>query len=205
MMNTGSPRGRGRPAGRTSTREDILEVARRRFLESGYEQVTLRSVAREAGVDVALISYHFGSKHGLFGAALQLTRNPPQVLADVLAGPLETLPERLVEAVLATWDHPEHGASLRSFAAAAFRDPDVNRLFAQVAEREMIRRLADRIGGADAIPRAAAVTSQIAGIIITRYILRLEPLASMPRDELARLIVPPIRATLAGPRRRPLR
>ncbi len=204
-MNKGAQRGRGRPVGPTQTRQDILEVAKRRFLQAGYDQVTLRSVAREAGVDVALISYHFGSKQGLFGAAMQLTRSPPQVLSDVLAGPLETLPERLAAAVLDVWDDPEHGAALRSFGTAALRDPGVTRLFAEVAEREMIRRLAERIGGADAMRRAGAVTSQLAGVIITRYVLQLEPLASMPRDELAGLIAGPVRAALTGPQRRPRR
>jgi AcrR family transcriptional regulator len=55
-------RGRGRPKGTTSTRADILEVARRRFLAEGCDGVALRSIAKDAGVDVALISYHFGSK-----------------------------------------------------------------------------------------------------------------------------------------------
>ena len=72
-----SGRGRGRPRGDTGSRAAILAVARRRFLAEGYDRVTLRSVADEAGVDVALVSYHFGSKKGLFGASLELPANPP--------------------------------------------------------------------------------------------------------------------------------
>ena len=99
MMNM--PRGRGRPAGRTETRADILAAARRRFLADGYDRVTMRSVAAEAGVDAALISYHFGSKRGLFGASMQLPANPPEILAAALSGPVNTLPERLIRTVLA--------------------------------------------------------------------------------------------------------
>src|SRR5206468_11947625 len=112
-------RGRGRPAGRTETRGDILAVARRRFLADGYDRVTMRGVAEEAGVDSALISYHFGSKRGLFGAAMALTANPAEILVRELDGPLESLPERLVRAVITVWDGPDSSASLRIFLEAA--------------------------------------------------------------------------------------
>lgn len=81
MNKPGSQRGR-RP-GSPDTRAAILAVARRRFLEDGYHAVTLRSVG-EADVDLALISYYFGSKKGLFGAALALGANPAELLARVV-------------------------------------------------------------------------------------------------------------------------
>ncbi|MCX4744276.1 TetR family transcriptional regulator [Kitasatospora sp. NBC_01287] len=64
----------------------ILDIARRRFLAEGYHAVTLRSIAAEAGVDLALISYFFGSEKGLFGAVLALAANPAEVLAQALTG-----------------------------------------------------------------------------------------------------------------------
>ena len=201
MLN--KPRGRGRPRGETGTREDILGVARRRFLAEGYDRVTLRSIALEAGVDVALISYHFGSKRGLFGASLELPANPPEILAAVLPGPLDTLPERLVRAILAAWDDPDRGPALRAFAQAALFEPDVARLFREMAEREMIARIAERLGTADGARRGALAASQIAGMIFLRYVLGIEPLASMPPDELVARMAPPLRAALAGPPRRP--
>lgn len=194
-------RGRGRPRGETRTREDILAVARRRFLDDGYARVTMRSVAAEAGVDAALISYHFGSKRGLFGAAMQLPANPPEIVAGALQGPLAGLPERLVRAVLAAWDDVERGPTLRAFATAALTDPEVAVLFREMAEREMLTRIAERLGGADATRRAALAASQVAGLIFLRYVLRLEPLASMPTDELVARMAPALRAALAGPTR----
>jgi AcrR family transcriptional regulator len=197
MMN--KSRGRGRPPGRTETRADILAVARRRFLADGYDGVTMRAIAEEAGVDAALISYHFGSKRGLFGASLRLPANPPEILAGALAGPLPELPERLLRAVLGAWDDPERGAALRAFAGAALADPDVARLFREMAEREMIGRIADRLGRADASRRAAVAASQVAGLIFVRYVVQLEPLASMPADELVQRVAPALRVALAGP------
>jgi AcrR family transcriptional regulator len=194
-------RGRGRPPGESTTRDDILAVARERFLRDGYDRVTMRSVAREAGVDVALISYHFGSKKGLFGAALALNANPAEVLERELAGPLNSLPERLVRSVVEVWEDRASGGSLRTLLEAAVRDPDVARLFREVAEREMIARIAERIGGADAARRASVAMSQIAGMVIARYVLELQPLAAMSADELAERMAPALRAALAGPSR----
>jgi len=177
-------------------------VARRRFLAEGYDKVTLRSIAQEAGVDVALVSYHYGSKRGLFGAALELPANPPELLAEALRGPLPTLPERLLRTVLAAWGDPVRGPALRALAQAALFDPEVSRLFREMAEREMVGRIAERLGGADASARASVAASQIAGMIFLRYVLRLEPLASLPVDELVARMAPPLRSALAGPERR---
>ena len=63
---------RGRRRGSPDTREAILAVARRRFLADGYAPVTMRSIAAEAGVDAALISYFFGSKKRRFSKARAL-------------------------------------------------------------------------------------------------------------------------------------
>jgi AcrR family transcriptional regulator len=199
-------RGRGRPRGTTTTKADILAAARRRFLDDGYDSVTLRAIAAEAGVDVALISYYFGSKKGLFGATMALGANPPELLARELHGPLNSLPERLVRTVLRAWDDPETGPSLRTFLDALVREPQVARSFAEMMEQEMLPSIAVRLGDdADATRRASLVTSQIGGLILTRYVLRVEPVASMSHRELARRMAPGIRAAIAvpaGPMRR---
>jgi AcrR family transcriptional regulator len=197
-MNKG--RGRGRPPGRSETRAEILAVARRRFLAEGYAHVSLRSIAADAGVDVALISYHFGSKKGLFGAAMALAANPAELLAQELDGPLNSLPERIVHAVVTAWEDPAAGGTLRTFILAAIQDPDVARLFREMLEREIVNRLAERIGGADATRRASVAVSQVAGLVMARYVLGVEPLASMTADELAQRMAPALRAALVGPR-----
>lgn len=205
MMN--NPGGRGRRRGRPDTRIQILDVARRRFLAEGYSAVTLRSVAAEAQVDAALISYFFGSKEGLFGAALALSASPAQVLADVLPGQLDGLAERVLHALITTWDDPEGGGPLRVMVRAAAHDSGIARLVREMVEREMVARIAERLGGADARQRAAVFATQLTGVIFTRYLLELDPIATMPSDELVRLLAPGLRAVLrpAPPRHRPLR
>ena len=187
---------RGRRPGSPNTRSQVLEVARRRFLADGYQAVSLRSIAAEAGVDVALISYFFGSKRGLFAAVLALPANPPDVLRAALPGDLATLPERVLRALLDTWDDPSRGAQLRVVLTAAVQDAELRRLLTGVLEREMTDLLAERFGGTDARYRAAAFGAQLAGLVATRYLLRLEPLASMSADEIVRYHAPGLRAAI---------
>jgi AcrR family transcriptional regulator len=205
MMNSSRPRGRGRPAGPSTTRDDILRVARRRFLAEGYQRVTLRSIAAEAGVDVALLSHYFGSKSGLFGATMQLAANPAARLDTAMqGGDITTVPVRVLRMLITTWDDPVIGAGLRAMAEVATREPEVNRGLREMVEREIVARFAERIGGADATARAAVAASHAMGIIFGRYVLRVEPLASMPADELVARAAPSLQVAMTGGRGRPV-
>lgn len=200
MNKPGSQRGR-RP-GSPDTRAAILAVARRRFLEDGYHAVTLRSVAGEADVDLALISYYFGSKKGLFGAALALGANPAELLARVVQeGELSTFPERVVRQVVAVWDDPVTGPPLLAMMKTAIDDASLGSLVKEALEREIVDRIAGLVPGRDARQRAAAFTTVVAGLIATRYLLRLEPIVSMTTDDLVRFMSPQLRQALRGPGR----
>jgi AcrR family transcriptional regulator len=199
MMNKPAGR-RGRRVGAPDTRQVVLEVARRRFLAEGYQAVTLRSIAVEAGIDVALISYFFGSKKGLFGAAMALTANPAEIFSRALDGEVAGLPERVLRLLLETWDSPVTGMPLKAMLANALTDEAVGLLVRQALQRELVDKLAERLGGVDAQRRAVAFTVQLAGVIFARFVLRLEPVASMPADELVRTLTPTLRAALVGGR-----
>jgi AcrR family transcriptional regulator len=177
---------RGRRPGAPDTRERILEAARTVFLEKGYPGATMRAVAASADVDVALVSYYFGSKQGLFAAAMTLAVGPATVLEQALTGPPEHLQERIIGAVITTWDDPRLGAPMRMLVAAALQDPALLRVVREYLEREVIARLAERLGGVDATARVTAFVATVAGVIFTRHLLGLEPLADMPPDELTR-------------------
>ncbi len=191
---------RGRRPGSPDTRTQILRVARRRFLEDGYTRVTLRSIASEAAVDVALISYFFGSKHGLLIATLELAADPATLLAAALEGPPQQLGHRIVHTLVTTWDDPERGASLRMMVRAAVADDEIARLLREMVTRELLGRVAERVGGEATDGRIGAVATSLVGLIVGRYVLFLEPVASMPVDELTRRVGPMLQAALA-PRR----
>ncbi|MGM1018243.1 MAG: TetR family transcriptional regulator [Actinomycetota bacterium] len=175
---------RGRPAadGR-DRRARILEEARRLFLERGYVGTTLRSIAAAAEVDVALLGYYFGSKQDLFAAAIALQLRPAGVLHAVIDEDPARVADRLLRAVLVAWENPALSSGMREFVAAALGDEDLLRSFREYIEREVVGALSEALPGAHARVRALAAVQIIVGLIFSRYILRLEPFASMsPRE-----------------------
>ncbi|MFE0461648.1 TetR family transcriptional regulator [Kitasatospora sp. NPDC058965] len=190
---------RGRRPGSPDTRAAILEVARRRFLAEGYQGVTMRSLAADTGVDMALIGYFFSSKKGLFGAAMALTVNPAEVAAQAVSGDLTTLPQRVLRTLITVWDSPESGPPLLAMLRNVAQDEAHAALLREVLQQEIVDRVAARLEGPGAHRRAAAFGAVMAGVITTRYLVRLEPIASMTADEIVRHVGPSLRLALLGP------
>jgi AcrR family transcriptional regulator len=178
-------------------REAILQAAREQFAAHGYEATSLRAIARAAGVDAALPSYHFGSKNALFVATLQLPVQPGDLIAGLLAGSMDDVGARLVRTVLAVWDDPRRGAPLIAVLRSVSTHDQAVREF---AEREIVARLAAAIDAPDAQLRAGAVVTQVLGLVTARYVLRLEPIASASHDDLAALLAPTLQRYLQPPR-----
>ena len=191
-----APGPRGRRPGQRDTRERIREAARELFLADGYRDVTMRSIAAAAGVDVALVSYYFGSKNGVFSAAMSLAVSPAELLDAAIEGDPDTLAERMLRAMLAAWDDPRIGVPLRTAASTAASEPALSRLVAELVEREIVARIAERIPGPEPYERAAIFVAQMSGVIFHRYLLRVEPIASMPVEEIVRRLVPSLRSAL---------
>ncbi len=196
---TGEPARRGRRPGAADTRGTILAAARRLFLEHGYQSVTMRAIAEDAGVDAALISYYFGSKRGLFGASMALVANPAEVLVRVMEGDPATLSHRALRAMLAIWDAEATGPALVAMVRNVMTEDPFAVLVREMLAREVVDKLADHLGGPHARARAMAFCSQIAGIIMTRYLLVIEPMASMPVEDVVRHCGPALRLALHGP------
>ncbi len=191
--------GAGRRPGNPQTRAALIEAARSRFVEHGYDAVTVRSIAADAGVDPALINYFFGGKKGLFAETMSLTVNPADVAGLALTGPDDELAERLLRGVLQTWDDRDSGPPLIALLRAAAGEPQIADMLRGFARTEIVEPIMRRLG--DPTPeRAAAVGTQILGLVYSRYILALEPTASAAPDELVRMLAPAMQAILDGPR-----
>jgi AcrR family transcriptional regulator len=188
---------RGPRANGGEAREAILRAAREQFATQGYDATTLRGIARAAGVDAALPSYHFGSKNALFVATLQLPITPGQIIDGLLAGGMEDIGERLVRTLLTVWDDPERGAPLIAVLRSA---PSHGEAMREFVEREVVARLTAAIGGPHAALRAGAVVTQVLGLLTARYVLRIEPVASASHDELAAQLGPTLQRYLQPPR-----
>ncbi|MDW5592729.1 TetR family transcriptional regulator [Conexibacter stalactiti] len=190
---------KGRRRGSPDTRDAVLQAARAQFAQHGYSGTTLRGVAAEAGVDVALVSYFFGRKAQLFAAALALPVSPADAIDGVLAEGLDGLGERLLRRLLAVWDDPVSGGPLLSVLRSAPSHEESAALLREFVEQELIARLARAIDAppAQARLRAAAVASQVLGLVFSRYVLRIEPLASADHDALVALIGPVLEGHLS--------
>lgn len=186
--------------GDTGTRERILRAARRRLRDEGYHHTTLRTVAADAGVDVALVPYYFGSKRGLFAAALELPRIPSDALRVALAHDAAHLPEALLRTVVQTWDDPHAGTQLRLVVADVVAGGSGGHAFQEYIEREVHAHLVAALGGRRATERAASAVAVIIGLVFGRYVLVLGPFAQMSADDVVRTLGPVMRAALS-PRR----
>lgn len=183
-------RPRGRPRGKPPTRESIVAAARALFLERGYRGTTLRTVAGAAGVDPALIAYHFGSKKGLFAEVMQFHCARALAVDDVLGGDPATLPDRLVDAVTDLWED----ADFRRLTAQGDEATEVIR---EYLEQELLVPLVEFLGGRDATARATAVVTILGGLIYTRYVNPLPTPAALTPSETRHILTPALRAALA--------
>jgi AcrR family transcriptional regulator len=195
---TDSSGARGRRPGRSGAREKILTAARTRFARSGFDSTTVRSIASDAGVDAALVHHYFGTKRELFVAAVDLPIDPATVLRSVLRAHTEDLGETLLRSIMTVWES-EHGDAV----AAAFRSLVVGggeRLIEGFIMQVVLEGLAPRIDtpAGSAPTRINLVASQLSGLLLMRYILKLEPIASMPMDRVVASIGPTLQRYLAG-------
>jgi AcrR family transcriptional regulator len=188
----------GRRPGAADTRGEILAAARRTFAEKGFDKATVRGIAREAGVDPALVHHYFAGKEGVFAAAMALPVTPDEVIPRLLAGPREEMGERLVRFILSVTSDAE----ARQPVLALVRTAMTNEKAAGMIREFITHALLLRVSEALDIPpiRMEAAFSQMFGVVLMRYVLRLEPLASADVEELVALLAPTIQRYLAESR-----
>ena len=194
-MQARAPRGQRGPRAEGDSRAEILAAARGLFAERGFRATTTRQVAERAGVDVALIHHFFGTKAGLFEAAIDLQRISGQVEAALTAppggDPAEAVARLYLERLFAH-DLDTFAAVLRTVVSGGDELPWVRGLF----EERMLGVVRRALGGPQAALRAEIVAAQLVGLLVLRYVVRIEPLASASTDEVVARIVPALRALL---------
>jgi AcrR family transcriptional regulator len=188
---------RGRRPGSPDTKAAILEAARTLFAAQGYSGTSLRSIASAAGVDAALVHHYFGSKDDLFVAALSLPIDPRAVFATFAAGGPEGAGERLVRGFLSVWDDPALQVSMVAFARGLI-EPAASSFLRDGFLRVVIWPLGEALGIDDPERRMPLVASQVIGIVMLRYLIGVEPLASMPAEEVVAIYAPTLQRYLTG-------
>ncbi|WP_395727223.1 TetR family transcriptional regulator [Nakamurella sp.] len=196
---TGRGRRPGRPSGgASSTRSQVLAAARRAFTDRGYAGASIRQVATDAGVDTGMIRHWFGDKAGLFRAAMEPTVDPDQLLAGVLDGGPEGLGERLLRRMLGEWDVVGMPSPMIILVRSAVSHEESTVLLRTFVTDQILRRLSGVLGEHDGPLRAALVGSQMIGLVMARYIVRVEPLASATVDQVVVAVAPTLQRYLTG-------
>lgn len=179
-----------KPRRSDATKEAILAAARERFAADGYERATIRAIAADAGIDPAMVMRYFGNKEKLFAAAAEFDLRLP----DVTGIPADEVGTRLAAHVLDRWDGDE---TLMALLRAAVTNP--------AAAERMREIFAAQLGPAvlavapdDAPGRAGLVATQVLGLALTRYVLRLPPVVAMDRDAVVGWLGPVLQHYLTG-------
>lgn len=190
----------GRRPGNQDTRSSILDAARAAFAERGFDKASIRAIATAAQVDPALVHHYFGTKEKLFLASMDSPVDPGELLPKALAGPREEAGERLVRTVLGVWDSPA-GAAAVALMRSAMSNEWTARLMREFVVTQVLRRAVAELGleGDDVPLRTALVATQIGGLAVIRYVLKVEPVASTDPETLVRAIGPTVQRYLTGP------
>lgn len=188
----------GRPPGTSDTRERILASARELFARNGFDSTPIRAVAAAASVDAALVHHYFGTKQELFAAAIQIPIDPMRIIGPIRQTPVDELGIAIPSLLLPLWDS-ELGSALIATLRSILVGGEVNlvRTFLRdVVMAEVGARIDDPPG--TGILRAEFVATQLVGIAMARYILELEPFASLPAEQIVATIAPNLQRYLTG-------
>jgi AcrR family transcriptional regulator len=181
----------GRRPGNADTRGEIVDAAKRVFAAKGYDGTSLRGVAREAGVDPALVHHYFDGKASLFVAAMALPFDPRQVKEHAAA--TEYSGSRTIEGFLTMWDRAEGtGSSFVSCMAAMAASTNVADAMREFVNERVWSVLRHVEGESEAMKRrrTAMVSSQLMGLAFARYLLRVPPMSTASPKQIARWIGP---------------
>jgi len=188
----------GRRPGSGGTRDKILAAARSHFAEVGFERATIRGIAAAAKVDPKLILHYFESKEGIFLAAVDFPFDPAVAIPPLLEPGLDGLGPRLVRFFLETWESPA-GSPMLALIRSVVSSERAAALLRDFVSREVLARLARVLELDQPHLRATLVGSQLVGLAMLRYVVKVEPLASAPVARVAAWIGPTLQRYLTDP------
>ena len=164
-------------------RSVILDAARLLFAERGYRDTTMRAVARAAEVDVALVAYYFGNKEGLFAESMNIPVRPQELIDHAFADGLDAAGPRLVEMFLGLFESPATGPALVGMLRSAVSHESTRKAFSEFVATAILPHYEELMPGADSGRRMMLVASQLIGMAMLRFVLRIQPMVERRRDQ----------------------
>ncbi|MEU8233427.1 TetR/AcrR family transcriptional regulator [Actinoplanes sp. NPDC048967] len=173
------------------TRAAILRAARERFAADGYERATIRAIAADAAIDPSMVMRYYGNKERLFAAAAEFDLRLPE-LSGV---PVDEVAALLVAHFLDRWEGDE---TLMALLRAGVTNPAAAERMREIFAAQL-GPLAERVAPDQPHTRAGLVSSQVLGLALCRYVLKLPPVVAMERADLIAWLTPTVRQYLLGP------
>lgn len=193
------PRGAAEPRRRrdaAATRQALLEAARQRFARDNYEAVSVRDIAADVGVNVALVYRYFGSKAGLFAMAAA-----DSAMFGQLDVPAEELPDRMAELYASGTARSLGLDDLLAAWRLIGESPDQEGLPEKVrdyAENAVVGPFVTVAAGDDPRLRAELAAALLTGIRVLRWASPQGRLATAPPEQVVEYIREGVRALLYG-------
>ncbi len=188
----------GRRPGGPDTRADVLAAARARFARAGYDNATIRAIAADAEVDPALVHHYFGTKRDLFREAVAFPVDADRLLDAVTDATPRDAAEALARVFFEVWEDPQTRPQMLSVLRSAMTHDDAAVLLRTFVGRELLGPLASALGVDDPL-RITLAASQMIGIAVLRYVVRVEPLASSDIDTIVQRVAPVLEHHLVAP------
>ena len=197
-MTATQPKRPGRRPGESNARQEILDAARALMASIGPEATSLRAVARRADVDPALVSHYFGDRATLIAEAMVLPDALDRAVSLVVPGPRAAMGHRLATFFLSIWEDPRQREPIMGLLRGATTSPGVADLLRETLHERVLGPIGDRLDVPDAALRMSLCSSQLVGLGIARYIVCIEPLASLSPAEAIDSIAPTLQRYLTG-------
>ena len=181
---------------RDDVRDAVLDAAKAAFRARGYMGTTMKGVAAAAGVAPDVVRRYYANKDALFAAAMRLPVDPASAVPTLLAPGLDGMGERLVRFTLDTLGDEKTRSDLVALLQAGASAGRAAGSLRAYLESSVIDKVVTSLGVPDARMRVALISSYLIGIAMSRYVIRLEPLASAREDDVVRLVAPTIQNLL---------
>ena len=145
-----------------------------------------------------MVHHYFGNKEQLFVAAMELPLNPADMIGPLLQGDRDRLGERLLRTFLSVWDSEGMRAPMLAMIRSAVQEDQAATMMREFIQGVIVARAIETLDVDHVQWRASLVSTQVLGLAIARYIIKVEPLASAEPDEVVAAIAPTVQRYLVG-------
>jgi AcrR family transcriptional regulator len=174
----------------------VLSAARRLFAKNGYEQTSIRAIAAEADVNHALVVTYFGGKEALFMEAVGRFQIPH----SAFEGSIEGMGAAIARAYMERWENMAEDDPWLALVRSSFTHEGSYQLLRSELAAQQTVPLGEALGSTgEGAVRSAMVECLIAGMIMTRYIYRLEPARSLPAKAFEAAFANSLQQAISGP------